>query len=282
MHNFASTSGPLRLNGVAHNLTLSYGRRITRPNYQDLNPFVWFLDSLTYRQGNPFLLPQYSNNIEFRHAYKNGVTTVLNYTATGDVISQILKQNGRTTYLTPDNVASLKNIGIGVTVPVKFNKWWTSNVFFNLFHNDFEGVYFNASKNQNDAIDVAYTSYMVNITNTFSFKKGWSGELSGWYRAKTVEQLNIANEMYFMTVGAQKNILRGKGTLRLNFRDPFHWQKYSGSTRYSNIDVRLSNRWNNRALNLNFSYRFGKSTVQQARRRTTGTNEEESRAGQQQ
>jgi iron complex outermembrane recepter protein len=283
--NYTSLFPTLYLNypvNKAHNVTLSYGRRITRPNYQDLNPFVWFLDSLTYRQGNPFLLPQYANNIEFRHAYKNGVTTVLNYAVTGDVISQILKQNGRTTYLTPDNVASLKNIGISVTVPVKFTKWWTSNMFFNLFHNDFEGVYFNASKNQNDAIDVAYTSYMVNITNTFSFKKGWSGELSGWYRGKTVEQLNIANEMYFMTLGAQKTILKGKGTLRLNFRDPFHWQKYSGYTRYSNIDVRLSNRWNNRALSLNFSYRFGKSTVQQARRRTTGTNEEESRAGQQQ
>ena len=265
----------------AHNLTLSYGRRITRPNYQDLNPFVWFLDSLTYRQGNPFLLPQYANNIELRHAYKNGLTTVLNYAVTGDVISQILKQNGRTTFLTPDNVASLKNIGISITAPMKINKWWTSNLFFNLFNNHFEGVYYNSSKNENDVIDVQYTSFMINVTNTFTFKKGWSGELSGWYRGKTVEQLNIANEMYFMTLGGQKTIMKGKGTLRLNFRDPFHWQKYSGQTRYSNIDVRVSNRWNNRALAFSFAYRFGKTTVQQARRRTTGTNEEESRAGQQ-
>jgi hypothetical protein len=264
-----------------HTFTLTYGRRINRPNYQDLNPFVWFLDSLTYRQGNPFLLPQFSNNFEFRHAHKTGVTTVLNYTSTNDVISQVLKQQGRTTFLTPDNVARLQNVGIAITVPVKMNKWWTSNVFLNVYNNHFNGLYFNAAKNTNDVIDLQYTSFMLNVTNTFSFQKGWSGELSGWYRAKTVEQLNIADPMYFLTMGVQKNIMKGKGTIRFNFRDPFHWQKFGAYTNYSNIDVRMTNKWNNRALNLSFSYRFGKSTVQQARRRTTGATEEESRAGQQ-
>jgi hypothetical protein len=265
----------------AHTLTLSYGRRINRPNYQDLNPFVWFLDSLTYRQGNPYLLPQYSNNFELRHAYKNGITTVLNYSITEDVISQILKQDERTTFLTPDNVARLQNMGIAVTLPIKVVKWWNSNVFVNVFNNHFEGIYYNSGTNQNDPIDIQYTSYMINVSNNFTFKKGWAGELSGWYRGKTVEQLGISEEMYFLNLGVQKTVFKGKGTLRFNFRDPFHWQRYAGYTRYSNIDFRISNRWNNRALNLSFSYRFGKSTVAQARRRTTGTNEEESRVGQQ-
>jgi iron complex outermembrane recepter protein len=265
----------------SHTITFSYGRRINRPNYQDLNPFVWFLDSLTYRQGNPYLLPEYAQNFELRHAYKSGITTVLNYSVTEDVISQILNQNERTTFLMPDNVSRLENIGLAITIPAKVNKWWNSNVFFNLFNNHFTGIYFNPGTNKNDPIDVQYTSYMLNVTNTFNFKKGWSGELSGWYRGRTVEQLAIADAMYFLTAGVQKNVMKGKGTLRLNLRDPFHIQKYSAYTKYSNIDVRIYNRWNNRSLTVTFSYRFGKSTVQQARRRTTGTNEEESRVGSQ-
>ena len=283
--NYTSLFPTLYLNypvNKAHNLVLSYGRRINRPNYQDLNPFVWFLDSLTYRQGNPYLLPQYSHNIELRHAYKNGVTTVLNYSVTGDVISQIFKQNERTTVLMPDNVARLTNVGIGITAPIKVNKWWNSNLFINLFNNHFTGLYYNSSKHENDVIDIEYTSYMLNLTNTFTFKKGWSGELSGWYRGKAIEQLSVASEMYFMTFGVQKNLIKGKGTFRFNFRDPFHWQRYAAYTKYSNIDVRVNNRWANRNINVSFAYRFGKSTVQQARRRSTGTNEEESRAGQQQ
>jgi iron complex outermembrane receptor protein len=106
--------------------------------------------------------------------------------------------------------------------------------------------------------------------------------LSGFYRAKGVDGLSVADPMYFMTIGAQKNIMKGKGTVRMNFRDPFHWQKYGATTKYSNIDVRIKNIWNNRNLAVTFSYRFGKNTVAQARRRTSGANDEESRAGQQQ
>lgn len=265
----------------SHTLTVSYGRRINRPNYQDLNPFRWFLDSLTFRQGNPYLLPQYSNNFELRHSYKNGLTTVLNYTETNDVLSQILKQERRTTFLTPDNVAKLTNIGIGITAPAKVAKWWNANIFVNVFNNHYEGIVYNSNTRLNEPVDVQFTSYMLNVTNSFTFKKGWSGEISGWYRSKGADGLSIADPMYFMTLGAQKNnLMKGKGTLRINFRDPFHFQKFAGHTKYANIDMDVRNKWNNRALTVSFSYRFGKSTVAQARRKTTGTNEEEGRAGQ--
>jgi len=265
-----------------HTFTLSFGRRINRPNYQDLNPFVWFLDSLTYRQGNPYLLPQYAYNFELRHSYKNGLSTTLNYTITDDVISQLLKQNEMVTYLTPDNVARLVNMGIAVNAPVKPYKWWNMNLFANVFNNHYTGVFFNSIKNANDPIDLQYTSFLINVTNNFNFKKGWSAELSGWYRGKSIEQLTISEPMYFMVIGGQKNIMKGNGTLRMSVRDPFAWQKFAGHTQYSYIDVKIKNTWNNRAVNVTFTYRFGKSSVQQARRRTTGATEEDSRAGQQQ
>ena len=213
------------------------------------------------------------------------MTTVVNYTQTDDAISQLLIQpdlGKRVTFLRPDNVASQKNLGLAITAPAKINKWWNANIFFNLFNNHFTGIHFNPIKGTNDQIDVEYTSFLVNVTNNFNFQKGWSAELSGFYRAKGVDGLSVADEMYFMTIGAQKTIMQGKGTLRMNFRDPFHWQKWGGTTRYSNIDVRVRNIWTNRGLSLSFSYRFGKSTVAQARRRTSGANDEESRAGQQQ
>ena len=264
-----------------HSFTLSYGRRIERPNYQDLNPFVWFLDSLTYRQGNPYLLPQYSNNFELRHTLKGRFTTTINYTITDDVISQLLKQNTekRITFLTTDNVARFKNIGLAINAPFTVVKGWNVNLFVNVFNNRYEGVYFNSFTGKNDPIDISYTSALVNISNTFSFKKGWSGEISGFYRGKTIEQLTIAEPMYFLNLGVQKNVMKGKGTWRLNFRDPFHWQQFKGHTVYSDIDVQVRNRWDNRNITATFSYRFGKTSVAQARRRSTGATEEQNRAG---
>ncbi|WP_205511348.1 TonB-dependent receptor [Longitalea arenae] len=264
-----------------HAFTLTYGRRIERPNYQDLNPFIWFLDSLQYRQGNPYLLPQYANNIEFRHTWKGRFTTTINYTLTDDVISQLLKQNTekRITFLTTDNVAKFKNIGLAINAPFSPVKNWNVNLFVNVFNNRYEGIYFNSFTGNNDPIDISYTSALVNVSNTFTFKKGWSGEVSGWYRGKAIEQLTIADPMFFLNLGVQKMVIRGKGTLRLNVRDPFHWQQFRGRTLYSDIDVKIFNRWDNRNITATFSYRFGKSSVAQARRRNTGAAEEQNRAG---
>ncbi|MBO9201667.1 MULTISPECIES: outer membrane beta-barrel family protein [Niastella] len=264
-----------------HAFTLSYGRRIERPNYQDLNPFIWFLDSLQYRQGNPYLLPQYANNIELRHTLNGKFTTTINYTVTDDVISQLLKQNTekRITYLTTDNVARLKNIGLAINAPFSPLKGWNVNLFVNVFNNRYEGIYYNSYTGNNDPIDLSYTSASVNVSNNFSFKKGWSAEVSGWYRGKTIEQLTIAEPMYFMNLAGQKLVMKGKGTVRLNIRDPFHWQVYKGNTQYSDIDVKIYNRWDNRNVTVTFSYRFGKTSIAQARRRSSGVTDEQNRAG---
>lgn len=257
-------------------ITVSYSRRITRPNYQDLNPFTFFLDSLSYRQGNPFLLPQFTNNIELSHSFNGKIITTLNYNDTKDVISQLLKQNSddRIVFLTVDNVASFRNIGISITVPVSVTKWWNLNFFTNIFNNHYKGIY------NTDPIDISYTSFMANTTNTFTIKKGFTIELGGFYRAKGVDNLSIMQPMYQMSIGAQKQIMKGKGTLRLNIRDPFAWQRFSAITQYSNIDVKVAARNDSRQVTATFTYRFGK-TQQQAppRRRNNASQEEQNRVG---
>jgi iron complex outermembrane recepter protein len=261
-----------------HQLTLSYGRRITRPNYQDLNPFIYFLDSLSYRKGNPFLLPQFTHNIEFSHSYKGRLITTLNYNNTTDVISQIVKPDEDIIFLTSDNVARFRNIGISITAPVPVTKWWTANLFTNIYNNHYEGVY------ENKPLDLEYTSFMVNMTHTFTLKKGYTLEATGFYRARGVDQLSINEPMYMISFGGQKQIIKGKGTLRLNLRDPFWLQRYKGKTQYDIVDSRVENYWDNRQVTVSFTYRFGKSQQNQQppRRRTNASQDEQNRVGGQQ
>ncbi len=259
-----------------NSLTLSYGRRITRPNYQDLNPFTYFLDSLSYRQGNPYLLPQFTNNIELTHTFKGKIITTLNYNNTTDVISQIFKQNSQTkiVYFTSDNVAKFINMGISITAPVTIAKWWNTNFFTNIYNNHYKGIY-NA-----EPLDMSYTSFMVNITNTFTVKQGFSLELSGFYRGKGVDQLTINQPIYQMSIGGQKNILKNKATVRLNIRDPFAWQQYSGLTEYGNIYAKIHNKFDARQATVSFTYRFGKNIQQPPpRRRSSATQDEQNRVG---
>lgn len=255
-------------------LTVSYSRRITRPNYQDLNPFIYFLDSLSFRKGNPFLLPQFTHNTELSYSYKGKFITTMSYNHTKDVISFILKPDGNIVYLTSDNVSKFRNMGISITAPTPITKWWNSNVFVNVYNNHYEGMY------EGKPLDISYTSFMINMTQTFTIKPGTSVEMTGFYRARGVDQLSINEPMYLLSFGAQKQVLEGKGTVRLNLRDPFWIQRYKGKTQYDLIDSRVQNRWDNRQVTMTFTYRFGKNGQGQQRRRTSASQEEQNRVGQ--
>ena len=258
-------------------LTVSYSRRITRPNYQNLNPFVFFLDSLTYQQGNPYLKPQYTNNMELSHSFKGKFITTLAYNNTTDVISQMIKQNTaeKKTFNTFENVAKLKNISLSVTAPFKVSKIWSGNFFGLVYNNHYTGIY------NNSMIDVGATSFNANLTNTFTFNKGWTTELSGFYRFRSIEQLAVLEPFGQMSVAVQKQVIKGKGTLRLNIRDPFSWQHFYGHFRYDDVDLSFDNRQDVRQVTATFTYRFGKNTPQsQPKRKTGSSQEEQSRVGQ--
>lgn len=258
-------------------LSLSYGRRINRPNYRDLNPFIFFLDTLSYRQGNPNLKPQYTNNIELTHALLGKFITTLSYNKTHDVISDVIKpaegSDGKIKFLTPDNVAALKNMALSLTIPVKPAKWWNVNVFTTVYNNHYTGVYDTIN------IDLSFTSFMVNLTNSFTIAKGFTAELSGFYRYKSIEELTQLDPIYQMSIGFQKQVMQGKGALRLNIRDPFAWQAYSGLNQYGYVDMKFKNRFDSRQITASFTLRFGKQTQPQQRRRSGSSQEEQSRVG---
>jgi hypothetical protein len=257
--------------------TLSYGRRIARPNYQDLNPFIYFLDTLSYRQGNIYLRPQYTHNIELSHAFMGKFITTINFNTTDDVISQLIRRQGNSKiqYLTVDNVARFDNMGISITAPIKFAKWWNTNVFTNVFNNHYKGVY------DNNDIDLRYTSFMVNLTNNFTIVKGFTAELSGFYRYKNLAGLTQMEPFYQMSLGLQKQIMKEKGTFRLNIRDPFAWQQFRGLNKYGNIDGDFHFRPDSRQVTATFTWRFGNNGQNnQPRRRNSSSQDEQSRVGQ--
>ena len=256
--------------------TASYGRRIARPNYQDLNPFIFFLDTLTYRQGNIYLTPQYTHNLELKHAFKGKLITSLNYSETNDMISQIIVPveggDGTIKKLTPDNVASFKNLGMSITAPAKIAKWWNINLFTNVYNNHYVGVV------DSTAVELQFTSFTANLTNSFTFPHGFSGEISGFYRHKTLDGLTKMEPIYQMSIGLSKQVMKGKGTVRLNVRDPFAWQKFEGYNKYANVDNHFSNHPDVRQVTATFSLRFGKQTQQQ-QRRIGSSQEEQNRVG---
>lgn len=254
---------------------VSYGRRIERPNYQDLNPFQFQLDRYTYEQGNPYLLPQFAHNIELSYNYKGALNITANYTTTTDIINDVLlteqdADKNYVTYQTKQNIASNRNFGLAVNYGKQVTKWWNINVFANTFNNRYKGFI------GDEYINVNITSFTGNLSSRFTFNKGWSAEISGFMQGKSlVSSAILAKPMGMFSLGAGKQILNKKGSIRLNVRDPFYLMRFNGTTDLNGFLVNIHNRWDNRRVILTFTYRFGKSSNSQPQRKKSTASEEE-------
>jgi outer membrane receptor protein involved in Fe transport len=252
---------------------LNYGRRINRPDYEDLNPFILFLDRYTFEQGNPNLQPQFSHNVELSHTYKGFLTTTLNYTKTTDIINDVLEQNTdkNETFVKKANIAKQRQYGIAISAGGQIKKWWSGNIYANVFNNQFEGVV------NGDPVNIGATTGQFNVSNQFKFAKTWGAELSGFYRTGGVDGVFRINGFGMMNMGISKQVLKGKGSLRLNIRDVLYSQKIKGDIKYSNIDAAFQQRRDSRQVAFGFTYRFSKGKINGQKRKTGGAADESNR-----
>ncbi len=252
---------------------LNYGRRINRPNYEDLNPFILFLDKYTFQQGNPNLRPQFSHNVELSHTYKGFLTTTLNYTNTTDIINQVIEQNveKNESFIKQSNIAKQRQFGLAVNASGQLTKWWTGNVYANVFNNRFEGLI------NGDFVEIGATTAQFNISNQFKFAKTWSAELSGYVNTGGIDGVFRIKGFGMMNMGISKQILKGKGSLRFNVRDMLYSQKIKGEIKYSNVDAAFQQQRDSRQFSIGFSYRFSKGKANGQKRKTGGASEEQNR-----
>jgi hypothetical protein len=187
---------------------------------------------------------------------------------------QVLEQDdaSNSTYVQMSNIAKQQQIGLSVSAGMPVTKWWTTNVYMNGFYNKFEGP-INGTEVKLDA-----PGFLANIQNNFKFKKGWGAEMSAFYRSKTQEGVFTSESMGQISFAASKQIMKGKGSLRLNLRDPFDLQMFRGSSQYGTVDVDVRSQWDNRTVYMSFTYRFGKPIQgPQNRRKNGGAGEEQNR-----
>jgi iron complex outermembrane receptor protein len=263
-------------------LGLSVSRRIDRPGYGQLNPFLFLIDVTTYSTGRPGLLPQLTWSYEMSYTVKS-LSFTLGYSHTKnnqniaiarfkDVFPSIPSADNVTVQI-PINLASSDYFGLTVAAPVRIAKWWNMINNGNLYYEKFNGSL--GITRINKGKPAAY----IQTNNTFTFKKGWTAELNGSLNTGGQYGLMVADPQWGVAAGVQKSILKSKGTLRFNISDIFWTNLPKAVITYNNYIEKWHAYRETRVANLTFTYRFGNNKVQQARRRTTGSEEERQRAG---
>ncbi len=263
-----------KLDSTGNNqLGFSYGRRIQRANYQDLNPFIYPLDKFTYFAGNPYLTPTFSQNLELSHTYKNIVTTTLQYSYTKNIIQETIEQTRNLFISRPGNIGRQRDIGLSVNVnwqPKKI-KWWTLQLYTELMNNNFKGVLYNKELNTDG------TYLLVSGTHQFRINKLWSAELGGFFKSNAVSGQFRSKSIWIMRAGAQKKILKEKGTVKLVVNDIFYSFKPRGEiVGIANANATYNNNLDSRVATLSFSYRFSKGKSLRARQ-SGGSDSEKNR-----
>jgi hypothetical protein len=249
----------------------SYGRRVNRPDYEDLNPFMFFLDKYTYGSGNPFLKPSYAQTFELSHTYNQFLTTTFNYSNTKDLFAQIFEQKGYATIIKQGNFGSVNSASISMSAQKPVVKWWTAIVYTEYNYNDYKGFL------NGDNVHIKAGNFLVNINNQFKFSKGWSAELSGFYRTKGIEGQIMIQPLGQLDAGVQKQVLKSKGTLKLNIRDMLYTMTAIGEINFQHTEASFHQERDSRVATLSFIYRFGKPINGQQKRKDGGAGTEQNR-----
>ncbi|PJJ84197.1 outer membrane beta-barrel family protein [Mucilaginibacter auburnensis] len=255
-----------------HAINASFGRRIDRPGYQDLNPFVVVLDKYSAFVGNPFLRPQYSNNYALNYTYKKLLTVGLLYAITSNFQVEHDYQDGDIFYASSINLGKTISKGINANLTWSPAKWWNFSLYAQLYRNSYEGQL------KNSYLTSARTFFYSTTTSQFTFGKGWSGELTAFYQTRNVWGQFASLERKQVNIGLQKKILNNKGAIKLSARDIFRSNFSAGEiTNLGNMKATYRNDNANRNVVIGFSYNFGSKPATQ-RTRETGAETEAGRA----
>ncbi|RZJ19870.1 MAG: TonB-dependent receptor, partial [Acinetobacter sp.] len=226
-----------------NSINYSFSRRVDRPNYQQLNPFVFYMDPYALDEGNPYLKPQFTYNFEIGYSYKE-YSLSFSYADTKDMITQISQQNEVTRIINVirKNLGRAQTFSANLYVPVKVAKFWRMQNNISAFLSQFndgnlEGAEYQASK----------VAFNFNTNNSITLPQNFSVELGFWLnspRLNGVEETTITQ--YALNAGIQKSLVNKKLKIRLSMDDIFLTNHWEGRLQYQNVNLNVVNRYMSR------------------------------------
>ncbi|MFN8251436.1 MAG: outer membrane beta-barrel family protein [Ferruginibacter sp.] len=275
-------------------MQLNYTRKINRPNFFQLIPFVDLTDPLNISKGNPDLKPEFTNLAEI--SYQNqfnknhSLLTTTYFRNTNDLITryQYRDVNPNTaisdsaTFNTYANANRSFTYGLELTLRDKFKTWWDLSTNLNLYNTQLKAGNIPGSVNQSQ------TSWFAKINNNFKLPKNFSVQLSGDYQAKTLmpatggssgggggrgggmmmgggfgQQLPGAQgyikSNYGVDIAIRKDFMKNNAaSLTLQMSDVFRTRLYATHAQSSFLIYDSERRRDPQVLRLSFNWRFGK------------------------
>jgi ferric enterobactin receptor len=238
-------------------LQLSYSRRVRRPVYDDLSPYMTFSDARNFFSGNPDLNPEFSNVFEIGHIKyfdKGSFSSSVYYRGTTGKIERIrkVKPDGNSA-TRPENLLSEKAFGTEFTSGYSPYKWWKLDFNFNFFHADIDG------SNIISSYKASTYSWFARETSRFMFPHNFDLQLRGNYEAAQKTAQGTRKAVFYADFSASKDVFKGNGTVTFNVLDVFNSRRNRYVTTGPNFFTEGNSQNRRRQVNLTLNYRIRQS-----------------------
>lgn len=247
-------------------LQFSYGRRITRPSYEDIAPFVVFIDPDTYMSGNPELKPTLTNNFQVNYLMKGFLFSV-KYSLDNNSIANFQSRvdpETKKTLLYSQNLEHVRTLNLNFNLPFTITKWWMFNGNLNLNHQvidtDYDGTHINLER----------IIAQFNGSNTFTISKRLSAEISGFFTSPGLFGIYQFESMGSLNAGFKCEFGKNRGTLSFNMQDILRTNivRFDVTNESLNLDQQGMLNFDTRVVRLTYTKMFGRATVKSAKRST--------------
>ena len=253
--------------------SVSAGRRITRPSYQSLNPFINYTDTYTAMQGNPFLQPALARSFVLNYTHRDFQVFSLSYLLETGVVNDVATQNDETKVITttPYNLDRALTITLTSGGHTELRKWWAMD---NQLVVGYSAV---QTRVQEADVTLRRVAWNVSSDHTLRLPHGWQALVGGYYVSPDVSGLFYTKWSGALNLGLKKPIWHERATLSLKMADIFFTSRFASTMRYNNVDLTWVNRYESRRLSLTLTCKIGGGKTHAAR---TGAAEDEAgRAG---
>ena len=254
---------------------VSYSRRITRPTFNDMAPWVIFVDPTTFYAGNTSLQPAISDGVKMDLRYKT-IFLSFQYTVEDSTIANFQQRYDpdadRLIWLA-ENLKNTKTFSATLGFPLTITKWWTMRNNVNFFVQE-SNYYANRQ-----LLSLSNTFFQFNTNQSFKLPWGLNSEVSFFYVGKQLFGAMEIDPIYGLTFGVQRNLGERLGSLRFNIRDALNSIEWMGNLVVEDQGLISNSRFDfsQRTFVLTYNRSFGNSKLKQGRNRRTGAEEERRR-----
>ncbi|MFN8348693.1 MAG: outer membrane beta-barrel protein [Spirosomataceae bacterium] len=253
-----------------NSFNLSFTRRINRPDYQSLNPFLFYRDQYSYSAGNHGLTPQYQSRIELKFHHKQWLQMGLSYNRFRNGIFQTTEAVDTIFITRPNNIAKGFMLLLNTTVSGALTHRWNLIYTLRLSHLGLTGMSYTENLNP--------TAYVARfeVYNQFRLDKGWSADLSGYFASSDLNGQAYTGMMYRIGGAIQKRLWKDKASIRLSAEDVLHsWIRRDRSFSIKQAQFVQTNESDTQRIGVAFTYRFGKDTFARKRRHNDNAADDE-------